>query len=156
MMAPPVAEQPAAPVLGERVVACQHPGDQYDLRDRDHQWLAEIPEIREAPPRLLTKPVHENSNQSGDMTTAASRFLAYGDFQQFVIVDRVGSTLEILPGYGARLHQLSRLGARQRSWATANDLGQVRELLIKLRSPTGEHKGGSVLKPVGLATGGRR
>jgi HK97 family phage major capsid protein len=48
-------------------------GDQYDLRDRDHQWLAEIPEIREAPPRLLTKPVHENSNQSGDMTTAASR-----------------------------------------------------------------------------------
>jgi hypothetical protein len=87
------------------------------------------------------------------MTTAASRFLAYGDFQQFVIVDRVGSTLEILPGYGARLHQLSRLGARQRSWAMANDLGQVRELLIKLRSPTGEHKGGSVLKPVGPATG---
>lgn len=156
MMAPPVAEQPAAPVLRERVVACQHPGDQYDLRDRDHQWLAEIPEIREAPPRLLTKPVRENSNQSGDMTTAASRFLAYGNFQQFVIVDRVGSTLEILPGYGARLRQLSRLGARQRSWATANDLGQVRELLIKLRSPTGEHKGGSVLKPVGPATGGRR
>ena len=43
--------------------------DQYDLRVRDHQWLPEIPEIREAPPRLLTKPVHENSNQSGDMTT---------------------------------------------------------------------------------------
>jgi hypothetical protein len=34
---PSVAEQPAAPVLGERTVACQHPGDQYDLRDRDHQ-----------------------------------------------------------------------------------------------------------------------
>jgi hypothetical protein len=42
---------------------------------------------------MQDKPVHENSNQSGDMTTAASRFLAYGDFQQFVIVDRVGSTL---------------------------------------------------------------
>ena len=39
---------------------------------------------------MQDKPVHENSNQSGDMTTAASQFLAYGDFQQFVIVDRVG------------------------------------------------------------------
>lgn len=60
-----------------------------------------FPEIRQNPPRLLTKPLYENSNQSGDMTTAASRFLAYGDFTQHVIVDRVGSTLEILPGYGA-------------------------------------------------------
>jgi HK97 family phage major capsid protein len=60
-----------------------------------------FPEIREDPPRLLTKPVHEVSNMSGDMTTAASRFLAYGDFQQHVIVDRIGSFLEVLPGYGA-------------------------------------------------------
>jgi HK97 family phage major capsid protein len=60
-----------------------------------------FPEIRQSPPRLLTKPVNEISNMSADMSTAASRFLAYGDFQQFVIVDRVGSTLEILPGYGA-------------------------------------------------------
>jgi predicted phage gp36 major capsid-like protein len=45
--------------------------------------------------------LYENSNQSGDMTTAESRFLSYGDFRQHVIVDRIGSTLEILPGYGA-------------------------------------------------------
>ena len=60
-----------------------------------------FPEIRQSPPRLLTKPLFECSNMSGDMTTAASRFLAYGDMQQHVIVDRVGSTLEVLPGYGA-------------------------------------------------------
>jgi hypothetical protein len=29
----------------------------------------------------------------------------------------------------------------KRSWATANDLGQVREPLIKLRSPSGETQG---------------
>jgi HK97 family phage major capsid protein len=60
-----------------------------------------FPEIRDDPPRLLTKPFHELSNMSADMTTAASRFLAYGDFQQHVIVDRIGSHLEVLPGYGA-------------------------------------------------------
>ena len=60
-----------------------------------------FPEIRNSPPRLLQKAVHEISNMSADMTTAASRFLAYGDFQQYVIADRLGSTLEILPGYGA-------------------------------------------------------
>ena len=49
----------------------------------------------------MTKPFHELSNMSADMTTAASRFLAYGDFQQHVIVDRIGSQLEVLPGYGA-------------------------------------------------------
>lgn len=60
-----------------------------------------FPEIGQDPPRLLTKPFHELSNMSADMATAASRFLAYGDFQQMVIVDRIGSTLEVLPGYGA-------------------------------------------------------
>ncbi len=60
-----------------------------------------FPEIRQSPPRLLTKPLFECSNMSADMTTAASRFLAYGDMQQHVIVDRIGSSLEILPGYGA-------------------------------------------------------
>lgn len=60
-----------------------------------------FPEVRQDPPRLLTKRLYENSNQSADMSTSASRFLAYGDFQQFVIVDRLGSMLEILPGYGA-------------------------------------------------------
>ena len=60
-----------------------------------------FPEIRDDPPRLLTKPVHEVSNMSADMSTAASRFLAYGDFGQMVIADRIGSQLEVLPGYGA-------------------------------------------------------
>lgn len=60
-----------------------------------------FPEVRNDPPRLLTKPLHELSKMSADMSTAASRFLAYGNFEHYVIVDRVGSTLEILPGYGA-------------------------------------------------------
>jgi HK97 family phage major capsid protein len=52
--------------------------------------------------QLLRKPLNELSNMSSDITTTSSKFLLYGDFfAGFVIADRVGATLEILPGYGA-------------------------------------------------------
>ena len=63
------------------------------------QWM--FPELRNTPPTLLGKPWRENSNMSSDMATAASRFLVYADFTQYVIADRLGTTLQLLPGYGA-------------------------------------------------------
>lgn len=49
--------------------------------------------------QLLRKPLNELSDMAAGPTGST---LLYGDFQAgFVIVDRIGSTLEILPGYGA-------------------------------------------------------
>ncbi|MER6827252.1 phage major capsid protein [Streptosporangium sp. NPDC000563] len=64
----------------------------------------QFPELREDPPRLLGKPWHENSNMDGTINPAATAnnyVMVYGDFSQFIIVDRIGTTVEILPGYGA-------------------------------------------------------
>ena len=61
---------------------------------------SKFPEI--AAGRLLRRPLAECSDMSSDMTTAASKFLAYGDIRRaFLIADRVGSMVEILPGFGA-------------------------------------------------------
>lgn len=58
-----------------------------------------FPELSEG--RLLNRPMHENSNMDSTVTTtgATSNFvLAYGDWREaFCIVDRVGTTLEIVP-----------------------------------------------------------
>lgn len=64
----------------------------------------QFPELRENPPRLLGKPWYENSNMDGAINPAASAsnfVLIYGDFRQFIIVDRIGTTFEILPAFGA-------------------------------------------------------
>jgi HK97 family phage major capsid protein len=50
--------------------------------------------------RLLRRPVHENSDMPDGWNTAVTadnRVLVAGDFQQFVIVDRIGTTLEFIP-----------------------------------------------------------
>jgi HK97 family phage major capsid protein len=59
-----------------------------------------FPELRQNPPMLLGKPWYENSNMDGatnPAVTANNYVLLYGDFQHFVIVDRIGTTLEIMP-----------------------------------------------------------
>jgi HK97 family phage major capsid protein len=61
-----------------------------------------FPEI--ATGRLLRKPLNEASwlDAAGDTAAAGNdNVMVYGDPTQFVIVDRVGTTLEVLPGYGA-------------------------------------------------------
>lgn len=63
-----------------------------------------FPELRQNPAMLLGKRWHENSHMDGvinpDMAEA-NRVLLYGDVRQgFVIVDRVGTSVEFLPGYG--------------------------------------------------------
>jgi len=57
-----------------------------------------FPEIRDD--RLLRKPLNELSNMDGSINPAATAnnyVLLYGDFQQFVIVDRIGSQIEFIP-----------------------------------------------------------
>ncbi|MEU7915797.1 phage major capsid protein [Microbispora bryophytorum] len=63
----------------------------------------QFPELRDTPPMLLGKPWYENSNMDGTIvtsTTANNDVVIYGDFSQFVIVDRIGSTVEIIPATG--------------------------------------------------------
>jgi HK97 family phage major capsid protein len=62
-----------------------------------------FPEIANG--QLLGKPLHENSNMDGAIVASATanNYVAiYGDVRAgFVIADRIGATLELLPGYGA-------------------------------------------------------
>lgn len=63
-----------------------------------------FPELVGSPAQLLSKPMNELSNMDGSVSAAATAnnyLLVYGDFKQFVIVDRIGSTIEVLPAYGA-------------------------------------------------------
>lgn len=58
------------------------------------------PSLQANPPTLLGRPVHEVSNMDGTLNPAATEanyVLAVGDWSQFVICDRVGSTLELVP-----------------------------------------------------------
>lgn len=50
--------------------------------------------------RLLRRPLHENSNMDDGFNaavTADNYLLLVGDFRNFVIVDRIGTTLELVP-----------------------------------------------------------
>jgi HK97 family phage major capsid protein len=50
----------------------------------------------DAGPSLLRKPVHEDSAMPTTMTSGSS-ILSYGDFTNYLIVDRVGMTVELAP-----------------------------------------------------------
>lgn len=64
---------------------------------------------------LLRKPLDEASHLAAAGDTAAAgndNVLIYGDFQQFVIVDRIGSTLELVPHlFGANGRPTGQRGA---------------------------------------------
>ena len=52
--------------------------------------------------RSLGWPTYENSNMERTLTGAAADYLVLsGDFQQFAIVDRVGTTIEVSPTWSA-------------------------------------------------------
>ena len=46
---------------------------------------------------LLGRPLYEGSGITGDQTTSTNNFTVFGDFQEFVIVDRVGLSVEFIP-----------------------------------------------------------
>lgn len=59
---------------------------------------AKFPEL--ATGQLLGRAINENSGMDASIDTAASganHVLLYGDFQQFLIVDRIGTTIEVVP-----------------------------------------------------------
>ncbi len=49
------------------------------------------------PALLLGKRAYEASAMETDLTTTAGRILLYGDFTKFIIVDRVGMNIELVP-----------------------------------------------------------
>jgi HK97 family phage major capsid protein len=48
-------------------------------------------------PTLLGKRVNECADMSGTLSTAANNAIVVGDFSQYVIVDRVGMSVEPIP-----------------------------------------------------------
>ena len=72
-----------------------------------------FPESRESPATLLHKPLHECSDMGSDTTTAAAKILVYGSFKDaFCIVDRIGSSMEIVPFlFGAARRPTGQRGA---------------------------------------------
>ncbi|MCQ4127937.1 phage major capsid protein [Rhodococcus erythropolis] len=59
-----------------------------------------FPSAQNVPASLLSRPLHEISGMDGVINAAATESnysLVYGDFQNFVIVDRVGTTVELVP-----------------------------------------------------------
>ena len=54
----------------------------------------QFPEVRDG--RLLRKGLFENSSMAV-VTTVGALFLIYGDFSRFVIVDRIGLSVELIP-----------------------------------------------------------
>lgn len=65
------------------------------------------------PPTLLGKPVHEASFMDSSVTTTADDYLAvYGDWSHYVIADRIGTTVELVP----HLVGANRRPTGQRGW----------------------------------------
>ena len=59
-----------------------------------------FPGAQEVPANLLGRPLHEVSNMDGAIdpaVTAANYVLIYGDFSNYVVVDRIGTTVELVP-----------------------------------------------------------
>lgn len=59
-----------------------------------------FPELTASPPMLLGRSIFEHSKIDCSINPAATETnfpLLYGDFQQMVIVDRIGSTLQLVP-----------------------------------------------------------
>jgi HK97 family phage major capsid protein len=73
-----------------------------------------FPALQNDPPSLLGRPVHEISNLDGTLGGGAGNdYVAlYGDFSNFVIVDRFPSSLEIIPQlFGANRRPTGQRGA---------------------------------------------
>lgn len=55
-----------------------------------------FPELRNDPPTLLGRPAHEASNMSAAIA-AGNNLAIYGDFSNFVVTQRVGTSVELIP-----------------------------------------------------------
>ena len=62
--------------------------------------VLKFPGAQAVPANRLSRPLHEISGMDGTINaavTAANYALVYGDFSNFVIVDRIGTTVELVP-----------------------------------------------------------
>jgi HK97 family phage major capsid protein len=75
------------------------------------------------PPKMVGIPVYENSNMDSSLTGAAADYLTVvGDFQQYAIVDRIGTTLELVPHlFGANRRPTGQRGFLQH-WRVGADV----------------------------------
>lgn len=75
------------------------------------------------PPRLLGKPVVESSAMDGTIDTAANNYLlVYGDLRKYVVADRIGTTVELIPHlFGTNGRPKGQRGAFM-YWRTGADL----------------------------------
>ncbi|MDT0387910.1 phage major capsid protein [Streptomyces dubilierae] len=74
-----------------------------------------FPELRVSPRQLLGRPMNELSNMDGSINAAATAnnyVMIYGDFNNFVIVDRIGTQMELVPHlFGANRRPTGQRGA---------------------------------------------
>ena len=66
--------------------------DQFETSNGAKQF----PRVGDADPVLLRKPLHEHS-ELDSAVTAGNHILAVGAFDRYVIVDRIGATVELVP-----------------------------------------------------------
>ncbi|MGD1257708.1 phage major capsid protein [Mycobacterium seoulense] len=70
-----------------------------------------FPSLQNDPPTLLGRPAHELSNMDNTVV-AGKNLLVYGDFSQYVVTQRVGSSLELIPHlFGANRRPTGQRGA---------------------------------------------
>ena len=73
------------------------------------------------PPSLLGKPAYELSTMANSLSSG-NKILAYGDFKQFVIVDRLGMNVELIPHlFGASGRPIGKRGVYA-IWRNSSDL----------------------------------
>jgi len=76
-----------------------------------------------APPTMLGWPAYENGTMDGTLTGAAADYTVLsGDFQQFAIVDRIGTTIEVVPQlFGANRRPTGQRGFLMH-WRVGSDV----------------------------------
>lgn len=71
-----------------------------------------FPSLQNDPPTLLGRPVHELSNMGGITAGQSNPVAVYGDWSNFVITQRVGSSLELIPHlFGSNRRPTGQRGA---------------------------------------------
>jgi HK97 family phage major capsid protein len=77
----------------------------------------------DTPAQLLGKPVYESSEVDGTLNASQNNYiLAYGDLKQFVVVDRVGAQIELIPHlFGANRRPTGQRGFYMH-WRTGSNL----------------------------------
>lgn len=68
---------------------------QFATANNYHGFLTDL--VGDSPRQLLGKPLYENSDMDGTLGTGNDDILIVGDFSKYVIVDRIGFAVELVP-----------------------------------------------------------